>query len=85
MLWLPHSTGNRSHVDCDVLGRGFEAEFFSEAIFAPSMSDLIFLERNIRAASGGPCLGSTSMLNGEKPRSSVAPSLSNSRRGSKMG
>jgi hypothetical protein len=85
VLWLPHSTGNRSHVDCDVLGRGFEAEFFSEAIFAPSMSDLIFLERNISRRVRGAVLGFTSMLNGEKPRSSVAPSLSNSRRGSKMG
>lgn len=48
----------------------------AEAIAVPSTRALIFWNAMSRAISGEPCLGFTSMLNGEKPQSSVAPSRS---------
>src|SRR5882724_8551657 len=49
---------------------------FSDAISAPFKRLAIFWKAMSRATSGEPCFGLTSMLNGEKPQSSVAPSLS---------
>ena len=44
----------------------------SEAMRAPSTRDRVFWNATSRAMCGEPCFGFTSMLNGEKPRSSVA-------------
>jgi hypothetical protein len=48
----------------------------SEAIAVPSTRDLIFWKAMSRATSGDPCFGLESMLNGEKPQSSVEPKRS---------
>src|SRR6516165_894633 len=47
---------------------------FRDAISAPFRRFVIFWKAISRATSGEPCLGLTSMENGEKPQSSVAPS-----------
>jgi Transcriptional regulator len=49
---------------------------FSAASFVPSTRLVIFCHAVSRAKSGEPWLGFSSMLNGEKPQSSVAPSCS---------
>ena len=49
---------------------------FSAASLVPSTRFLIFWKATSRAKSGEPWLGFSSMLNGEKPQSSVAPSCS---------
>ena len=49
---------------------------FSAASRVPSTRFLIFCQAVSRAKSGEPWLGFSSMLNGEKPQSSVEPSCS---------
>ena len=49
---------------------------FSAASLVPCTRLLIFCQAVSRAKSGDPWLGFSSMLNGEKPQSSVAPSCS---------
>jgi hypothetical protein len=51
------------------------AKPISDAILVPSTRDLIFWKAISRATSGEPCFGFKSILKGEKPQSSVEPSL----------
>ena len=58
-----------------VLG-GYDRPRRSAASLVPSTRLVIFWKAMSRAKSGEPCLGFSSMLNGEKPQSSVEPSRS---------